>query len=509
MDVTDLGDGINDLIAAIPDYKQAGKYYDGTVDEYFTSARLRRLFRSVDKMRLNFAKTPVDVVANKLEIRQLVASSPNGAQEVLDKIAKMNDLDIELPMLLLRTLKYGDSYLMLDGDQADGISLYYNSPLQVRAMYSDENPRKIAYTIKRWRPRSLHGRVRVNLWYPDHIDRFITKDDDCNGTDASEFIPFTGTNGDEDAEIDNEYGFIPSYHFRTDRPYGRPEHKDAYGPQDALNKLAITMLSTMDFHSAPQRWALMNDHEGTEDVDDFDEDWMHDDDAPDGNGKGPMARHGQPADAKSSLTSDAGGVWLLKNIKSVGQFNVADSDVFIKPSEYIIRAMAQTTTTPLHYFDPTGDMPSGESLKVADAPLNNKARARGNSFAATLKDALGDALSVMGVDNAEVSILWAPIESIQGSDDWAMAGTKLKNGVPTRQVLNEMGYTNEQLDDWGVPDSQYAAAGSATFEQQSDSLLKIGQALQALANVEALDVISSEQLNGIVEQFVRKEQGDE
>src|SRR3546814_17791675 len=56
--------------------------------------------------------------------------------------------------------------------------------------------------------------------------------------------------------VENETGEIPFFHFRTARPYGRPEHKKAYGPQDALTKLVTTMMSTSAFAAFPQTWAL-------------------------------------------------------------------------------------------------------------------------------------------------------------------------------------------------------------------------------------------------------------
>src|SRR3546814_18417719 len=73
--------------------------------------------------------------------------------------------------------------------------------------------------------------------------------------------------------VENETGEIPFFHFRTARPYGRPEHNKAYGPQDALTKLDTNMMSNSDFANFPQRGALQETGTTTDD----DLDWAEGD----------------------------------------------------------------------------------------------------------------------------------------------------------------------------------------------------------------------------------------
>ena len=47
-----------------------------------------------------------------------------------------------------------------------------------------------------------------------------------------------------------------------------------------------------------------------------------------------------------------------------------------------VRAMAQTTRTPVHRFDSQGNPPSGQSLRVAEQPFIKKVKYRQNSFGA-------------------------------------------------------------------------------------------------------------------------------
>lgn len=53
------------------------------------------------------------------------------------------------------------------------------------------------------------------------------------------------------------YGAVPVFHFRTREPYGRPEHRGTFGPQNAITKLSATLMATVDYQAFPQRYALM------------------------------------------------------------------------------------------------------------------------------------------------------------------------------------------------------------------------------------------------------------
>ena len=56
----------------------------------------------------------------------------------------------------------------------------------------------------------------------------------------------------------NPYGLQPIHHLQTtdDECYGVPEHANAYGPQNAINKLVATLMSTTDAQGFKSRYAL-------------------------------------------------------------------------------------------------------------------------------------------------------------------------------------------------------------------------------------------------------------
>lgn len=511
--MTDLEMGLKALLDAVPDYERAGRYFEGRPSEWFSTAKLERMLRRsrTDTLRLNFAQTAVLAVSDRLELTSVVATD-DAAQELLDTVWDDNELDVELPNAFLRAGEFGDAYLLLDVDEDDSgqpvVEVFYNSPLVGRMIYQQDNPRKKWFYVKRWQttdPNTRLAAVRLSLLYADRTERYSTKTPDAKGVTADEFTPYTGPD-DEDGDhiIDNPLGFLPVYHLRAGgRPYGTPEHVNAYGPQDAINKLAITHLGGIDFLSFPQRYALeqTDTDVGEDDIDGIYRaeqmasliegtpgaevpDWTH-----------------RP---HNGLTSDPGGVWWLKNVAQVGQFTPADSSNFLDSIVLYIKIMAHVTTTPTYLFDLPGEVPSGESQRAADAPLAKKAAKRMLTYGGPVRDCLEDALRVLGVTNPNVSLNWASSQIVDDNAGWTVAQAKLTAGVPLRQVLMDQGYTTTQLDGWGVPDSVYST--DATLTRQATMLQEIGKGIQGLAAGVSLGVISQDQVDTIIESILTRAQ---
>ncbi|MCQ8831768.1 phage portal protein [Streptomyces malaysiensis] len=495
-DKVDLMHGIEQLDDARPDYRLAENMYRGTVPEVFASSRLRAALAATGiDFDLNFAKTPVDAVVNRLEI-SAVTSANEDHNQIISQVWDTNALDLEIPDLHRKTDYFGDAYLIVlpiedDQENITGVEIHYNSPLTVRAIYSEENPREIDYVIKRWAQRTSLGLVqRAELYYADRIERWTTKPG-AKGAQAGDWIHWTATpeDGEEPDEdswtIPHDWGRPPVFHFRTDRPYGEPEHYGAYGPQNAINKLAITHMGTVDYQGAPQRYALTD--AATTDTSDLEPgDW--DDFPQDDNATGPT-----DSGDDSSLKAGAGEVWLLRGFKSVGQFDAAKPETFLDPITFYIRAMAQITKTPLSMFDTqTGQEISGESRRQKEAEFVHKIRHRQRLFGAEHRAMWVFILGLLGIPDAIVDIRWAPIATVEDKTGWETNGLKVRNGVPRRQVLLESGYREEQVDEWleGVDDAELA--------RRVDILATVADSAQKLGAAAALGVVTSEQVQALL-----------
>jgi hypothetical protein len=481
--------GIEELKEARPAYDQAQVYYDGKVPEVFTSVRLRRALaaHNID-FDLNFAKTPVNAVTNRLKIAS-VTSPDKATNDLISKIWQDNQLNLEMKNIFRRAGEYGDAYLMVipvEDDQGNvlRVEMYYNSPQTVRVIYAEDNPRRKAYTIKRWCDGAFN---RVELYYDDRVERWTTGKN-SQGDKPNDWLHWPADETDPESWlIEHEWGEQPVFHFRTDRPYGVPEHYGAYGPQNAITKLQATHMGTVDYQGAPQRYALTETAStDTSDLEpgDFDDgDW-------------PLNEQGVgPSDSgdDSSLKAGPGEMWLLRGYKSVGQFDAANPEVFLNPINFNVRAMAQITDTPLRMFDPQSSAQrSGVSYQEEDSPFVSKIEDRQTGYGSEAHAAFVFALRRLGIEDPVVTVDWVPARSVSTAEGWQTVNEKIRAGVPRRQALMEAGYRAEQVDEWltGVDDSE--------LQRRVDILASLADSAQKLGSAAALGAVTSDQVTALM-----------
>ena len=480
----DLMHGIHELKESRPGYDQAQTYYDGKVPEVFTSTRIRRALAIHDiDFDLNFARTPVNAVTNRLKVASITSPDP-ATNTLISKIWQDNQLNIELPDLFRRAGEYGDAYLMVlpVEDEAGNVlrvEIYYNSPQTVRVIYDEEDPRRKAFTIKKW----CEGKYqRVELYYDDRTERWTTGID-SRGDQPKNWMPWPADEEDPESwVIPNDTGQQPVFHFRTDRPYGVPEHYGAYGPQNAINKLQQVGMGTVDYQGFPARYALTES--ATTDTSDLEPGDFDD-------GDWPIPEQGLgPTDSgdDSSLKSGPGEIMLLRGFKAVGQFNAADPKVFLEPIQFNVRAMAQITDTPLRMFDPQSNQRSGESYREEDGPYISKVENRQTSYGASLHDTVVYALRLLGVEDPVVTVDWEPAKSVTDTQGWQTVKAKIEAGVPRRQALMEAGYRAEQVDKWFPP-----GLDDAELQRRVEILAALATSAQQLGAAAALNVITDDQ----------------
>lgn len=427
----DLTAAVTAIDAAAPAYEKAESMYCGEVDEVFASTRIKRILNdSSTEYRINLARRVVDAVLDRVRILTIsIPDNPDGTRRLIEEFWTPNRVARLVKQVHRGALKFGDAYLFVwDGETDNSARAYYNSPLGVRAFYDVDNPSEMSYVAKKWETgQGKDKRTRANLYYRDRIERYISREG-ARGDKSEDFEQLPDEAGAW--PIPNPYDQIPVFHFRTDDPYGRPEHYDAYGPQNAINKLVATHMSSADFQGFPQRWRLRN--VTTTDLAGF----MDNDEV-----------EGEPDDV-SDLQAGPGTVWDLNDTKAVGQFDAADPEAFLKPLNFYARAMSATTATPLRFLEPSGNHPSGESLRADDAPLSEKIGDRQTWFNDEWHSFFVFVLQIMNIAGRTVDIQWKPTQIVQDAEGWKTLQAKLEAGVPFKVVMREAGYDPQLVDQW-------------------------------------------------------------
>lgn len=511
----DLRNGYFELVAARPAYERAAAFYEGTVEEVYSSPKVSRILAkfgldSIESM--NFAHIPVDAVANKLRLNTVNADKLDNKQGVIEENAKVNEviedlwdyneLAEELPILFRNTGKFGDYYLMVwpvvaeekttpapslaratqalvTGEQiiednhveapakksivaVDVMSL---DPFTTRVFYDPENPKKKSYAIRSWNEGEGQNLVvRVNLYYADRIERWSHKGKPSKRKNAqSKWVPYS-----EDGKpsvLVNPFGEVPIFHFRTDRTYGRPDHYNAYGPQLAINKLVTSHMATVDYQSFPQRYALLDpaaDQSGFQGAD-------SDPFAPEDANQEP-----EDDDNESQLEADPAAVWMLSGMKEVGQFEAASADAYLKPFDRYVKALAQVTDTPFHYFDRQGERPpSGENIRQVNEFLNAKAGFRQTSYGGEVKKFTSLALSMLGHEVERVNVVWEPLENVTSYVEWQAINEKQVAGVPMEVTLIEAGYAPAVVMEWKRLAEEQEAKEKAEAQENEERTIKL------------------------------------
>lgn len=492
---TDLEVGLDAMHDAADDYQKAVAYSDGPVTEVFVSRRVQRLLR--DK-GINFqtllGDVVIDAVSNKLKI-QAITSDTDSRTALIAGVDEDQAMALVRPAVMRRALQLGDSYLtawpVLDdaGDPIPGrVNIEVHDPQTMRVVYHPET-REPSFAIQRWATKTNDGRrIRIDLIYADRIEHYIAKG--ARSGKAADFMPFSMDGGD--AIEDNPYGF-PVFHFHgTGLPgeYGCAEHKSFYGTQDKLIKLTTSHMASVDYHALPQRVALREAGSiGINTPAELDEwDFVT---SPDGR------RTSTPSGEEqlSSLSSAPGSVWDLEGYKDVKQLDPGNPDVFLKPRQDYLREGSVASNTPLHLFDRTGQIPSGEALKTANEPLDSKASARKTSFDSTWRRVYRFVLSLLGEENAPVSLAWTPIESTDESTRLSQAAKKLEVGVPADQTLTELGYKADDVERW-ITD------GEGGLPQRIALLGELANAVAGFSTAVAAGVIDQATVQAVISKAI-------
>lgn len=504
--MSDLTRGLHELDEHRPAYRRAQRMFEGTAREIVANEAVRRpMEQSGAHYRANVARKAVKSRTNRLKVASLTVADdsvkgPDGEVQtpITDRlnaeVGEPNDFTVELPRFIEKVCEFGDAYLLRwphkDANQTaagtvDRVDVFVRDPITMRAIYDPQNERDIEFVIDAWCVG--HGeaeRLRVNVYYEDRLERFVSNDrvESVEKWTDEMFSPYTSgdepegsTDPDQAHIIRYEYG-LPIEHGRTERPYGRPEHRDAYGPQNAITKIMATHLSGIDWNGWPYRYQLAEAGTKGADLNDWDGD---DRQVP----RRAVAKPGQvPVLRRSGKISNAPGTMnKLSNVKAVGQLEGSPANVFLDPLVAYIRLLGEVTDTPMNVTDPTGQVESGQSRIARIDDLLSRVESLKDQLAGPIAAICEGALGMLGEPDKTVVVTWAPSSKVSDTEGWQAVKAKQDAGVPERVALIEAGYLPDQVDEWtrtmeGRLDLADRIAATATAIGQATQMLNLDQA---------------------------------
>jgi hypothetical protein len=420
------------------------RYYDGRHDLAFATEKFKNTFGSLFReFALNLCPIICDAVRDKLRVTGFSfdrmsyglsrdqAITPESETPTRD-IWNRNRMATRSGTVHKEALVCGNAYLLVWPD-ASGRSMFYpNQASQIAIKYDEDEPGRINWAAKVW--TDALKRIRLNIFYPDRIERYVSKAKTEGLPEAKAMLPFASDDA-RSSVIANPYGVVPVFHFANNADLGalgRSEIEAAMPVQDGLNKSVLDMLVAMEFSAFRQRWAS-----GIEV--DYD------------------------AEGKTIAPFDTGvdHLWITGSPNArFGDFESAQLDQFLKVKDSFRIDMASVTGTPLHYFlQNNAGLPSGEALKKSETRFIAKVRDRQENFGQVWADAMSFALRIEGRDDAQLITQWEDPSPVSEREFLENILLKRQIGLPINDALLEAGYGTADVERMSEPEA--VATGSA------------------------------------------------
>jgi hypothetical protein len=222
-------------------YAKTERYYRGDHDLAFATEKFENAFGTLFReFAMNLCPAICDAVKDKLRISGFGVNTAHGVRSPtvkegavdqmgafanarvtetslssqIDRIWFRNRMQRRAGEIHKEALKNGDAFAIVWFDARGEVTIYPHRAGNVTVAYTEELPGQIQWAAKYW--RTSDRRTRLNLFFPDRIERYVTKKEfDAALPDVSEFMPFAGNAG------------VP--------PASSAEHEEALKPQAALH----------------------------------------------------------------------------------------------------------------------------------------------------------------------------------------------------------------------------------------------------------------------------------
>lgn len=405
-----------------PKYQKYDNYYDGEHRLAFASEKFRNAFGyQFRAFADNLCATVVDATADRLTLTRFDSGENKDDPTAKRAWELWNEsrMDRGSGQVHVEALKSGDAYLIVWPDGDNRPVFYPNRARGMTVGYDDETPGKIIYAAKRW--KRSDDKHRLTMYYADRIEKYVTKQAHKEGypdkPDQWEQFLVEG----EGWPLENKWEIVPVFHFANNAgvgEWGRSELRDVIPLQDALNKAMADMMVAMEFNALRQRWAT-----GLEVPTD-------------------------PETGKPVNPFQPGGLWAVAD-KDVtfGEFDASNLTQFTMTHEEIRKEISVVSRTPGHYIAPlTGQWPSGESLKTAEASFLAKVRDRQVAFGNVWEDAMTLALRMAGTDVEGLSAVWEDATPRSDNELATRVQTLTGSGASIEGAARVAGYDDRDVE---------------------------------------------------------------
>jgi len=401
----------------MPELLKWSRYYEGTQSlSYMAPELVREMDGRIRPVILNWPRLVVDSLEERLDVEGFRVAGSAKADDRMWDWWQANDLDEQSQQAHVDALAECRSFVIVGAPDSDGDApvITVESAQQVTASF-DPRTRQVRAALKSWLDMetgeefaTLYLPNATHFYAPDEMGRFVEVDADRHNMGVVPVVPIVNR-------------------ARTLAPEGVSELVDVVPLSDAACKVATDMMIAAEFHAMPRRWVV---------------------------GMGPDEFVDAQGRTLSEWSRIAGRVWANAGTPqdvAMGQFPEANLTNFHDTINSLAKLTASMSGLAPHVLGMATDNPaSADAIRSAETRLIKRAerrqRAFGGSWERVMRIAAYIADGQPSSDLMRLETVWrnAATPTIAQAAD---AAVKLhaEGIVPTRQTLEDLGYSQEQI----------------------------------------------------------------
>lgn len=420
------------------DYIRAREYYDGVHRTQLTNRTREFLNLKADAdFNVNYCPMVVNAKADRLSVSGF--DIDDAQKDILWKWWRKNRMDRTQGIVHRASIRDGDAFVLVEWDNVAQMPRFYFEPAYagdgVMVYYSEERRDDIQFASKHWRINygENAGKMRrLNLYFPDRIEKYISHDDVALGNwmpymdDETAMMPgrlgncgciwFTDTGTESGKALG-----IPIIHFKHNDNgdcYGISHLANVMPVQDVLNKSMIDLIGAMDVAGFGLLVGTGADWTGT--------------------------KVGPGAIVSVTKSSSEANLTRLPGDDPAGLLAVYNA---------LVMEIARVSGTPLSYFQSSGQVAAEGTMKQQEVALVSQVKKSQIDYGNAWEDVLTMARRLYnvygegGMDEDEmIDTVWDEAESRNEMEQVQTLSIKVQQlGVSEEQAQTEMGYDATQI----------------------------------------------------------------
>ena len=426
------------------------KYYKGEHAMNFASDKfINKFLERLKDLNANMCKRVVHAPVSRLEVLGFASED----KEITKKawaIWKRSKFPLHSKVVHREAYRTGSAYVLVWQDSGTKKAHLYPQESKNCQIWKDGETGRTTKAAKMWKEGKQWF---LTLYYPDRIEKYETARYYGNGLDKTVSSNGAGIPANAGAfkpreikgevfPLPNPFGIVPL--FELSPLENESILSDVIPINEALNKDIANISVGGEYNTIRQRYTAG------------------------------VIFETNPEDGRPIITfRHDDSIWSSDDPEAkFGEFSDVDLEMMLKVAAQTTQRIAQVTGIPAHFFNlGTGDFPSGEALETAESPFVSIVEDGQLSLGEGWSESMGFALAIEAAlpIQTPLEVQWTDAGRPGLTKKLTQGAIKKSLGVSTKQVLSEIGYSEEQIKQFAQDNRDESSALGNTLGKIFDA----------------------------------------